>query len=73
MRIDYYSSLKNKDKVCYDIKLMLANGIKLEDPYSMMEGWGCDITELPNDAKAAWSDVTSCLIDTPSIYTKESV
>ena len=70
MGTEYYSLLTNEDKVRYDGKLMLANGIKLEDPYSMTEGWSNDITKLPN---VAWTDLTNFLIETPSIYTKEAV
>ena len=70
MGTEYYSLLTNEDKVRYDGKLMLANGIKLEDPYSMTEGWSNDITKLPN---VAWTDLINFLIETPSIYTKEAV
>ena len=34
MGSEYLSSLSNEDKVHYDRKLTLANGVKLDDPYS---------------------------------------
>ena len=70
MGTEYLFSLSNEDKVRYNDKLTLANGVKLEDPYAITTGWLADISKLPN---ITWSNVIKYLVDTPSEYTKEAV
>ena len=67
---EYMKQLSRNDQDRYKNKLTLADGTQLADPYTLDTGWEDDITRLPN---ITWRDVTSYLIDTPSVYTKESM
>ncbi|XP_065069708.1 uncharacterized protein LOC135694769 [Rhopilema esculentum] len=69
MASTYYEKLSVEDKKRYDEKLTLANGTKLEDPFTLESGWTDDITKLPN---VAWEGITKYLVESPSTFTNES-
>ena len=66
---DYFGSLTKDDAERYLQKLTLESGEKLPDPFTL-SGWEEDIKKLP---EITWRDVTEYLINTPSVYTKESM
>ncbi|XP_042886109.1 translation initiation factor IF-2-like [Penaeus japonicus] len=66
----YSESLSSEDKGEYFAKLTLETGERLPDPFVLKEGWTDDMSYLPS---LSWRDVTEYLIDSPSIYTKESM
>lgn len=67
----YYNSLSPSDKLSYAGKLTLVNGIRLNDPYALPAGeWINDEKKWP---KLQWPDIHSYLIDTPSVYSRESL
>lgn len=66
---DYCIALETKDKQHYLSKLTLSSGEKLPDPL-VLSDWSDDIRNLPN---ITWRDVTEYLIDSPSVFTKESM
>lgn len=70
MESDYMKKLSTDDYDRYKAKLTLADGTHLSDPFALSTGWEDDISKLPN---ITWRDVTEYLIDTPSVYTKESM
>ena len=66
----YFEELSVDDKMRYDEKLTLKNGVKLGDPYAMEDGWSDDITKLPD---LSWGEITKYLIETPGFYTNEAI
>nr|XP_047129777.1 uncharacterized protein LOC124809815 [Hydra vulgaris] len=71
MMSEYFKSLKLEEAIDYTKKLTLKNGEVLSDPFIIEpKEWSNDLNHLPN---ITWQDVTQYLIDTPSIYTKESI
>ncbi|XP_024859127.1 uncharacterized protein LOC112450070 [Kryptolebias marmoratus] len=67
----YYNSLSPSDKISYAAKLTLVNGIRLNDPYALHAGeWINDEKKWP---KIQWPDIHSYLIETPSVYSRESL
>ena len=65
----YYDSLGNADQLNYKAKLTLSNGTILSDPYTL-ENWVEDVSVIP---EIAFGDIYTYLIETPSVYTKESL
>ena len=65
----YYNSLSASDKIGYADKLTLVNGIRLNDPYALGE-WINDEKKWP---RLQWPDIHSYLIETPSLYSRESL
>ena len=61
----------NDDAQCYIKKLTLTTGECLPDPYTLVaEKREENINKFPD---ITWRDVTEYLIETPSLYTKESM
>ena len=54
----------------YLSKLTLTSGEQLPDPFALDGDWSDDISNLPD---LSWRDVTEYLLDTPSVFTKESI
>ena len=68
---EYLKSLEPNDAQCYNNKLTLTTGECLPDPYTLaVEEWEENINKFPD---ITWRDVTEYLIETPSLYTKESM
>ncbi|KAK0139216.1 hypothetical protein N1851_024143 [Merluccius polli] len=67
----YYNRLSASDKIGYADKLTLVNGIRLNDPYALGAGeWINDEKKWP---RLQWPDIHSYLIETPSLYSRESL
>lgn len=67
----YYHSLPNDAKNRYSTKLFYDAGTKsLPDPYVLTEKWSTDPNTWPD---LTFGDIYLYLIDTPSIFTKESM
>ncbi len=66
---DYCIALETKDKQHYLSKLTLSSGEKLPNPLALSD-WSDDIKNLPN---ITWRDATEYLIDSPSVFTEESM
>ncbi|CAC5369625.1 unnamed protein product [Mytilus coruscus] len=67
----YYHSLPNDTKNRYSTKLFYDAGTKsLPDPYVLTEKWSTDPNTWPD---LTFGDIYLYLIDTPSIFTKESM
>ncbi len=67
----YYNSLSPSDKISYAAKLALVNGIRLNDPYALDAGeWINDEKKWP---RLQWPDIHSYPIETPSLYSQESL
>lgn len=64
-----FNNLNDDDRKAYLKKLTLENNERLPDPYEI-ETWVEDINKFPI---ITWRDVTEYLIDSPSIYTKETM
>ncbi len=64
------SDLDSESRQQYFSKLKLKTGKQLPDPLAIKECWNNDISNLPN---LSWRDVTEYLIDSPSVFTKESL
>ena len=68
---EYLKSLEPNDAQYYIKKLTLMTGECLPDPYTLaVEEWEENINKFPD---ITWRDVTEYLIETPSLYTKESM
>ena len=68
---EYLKSLEPYDAQCYIKKLTLTTGECLPDPYTLVaEECEENINKFPD---ITWRDVTEYLIETPSLYTKESM
>ena len=67
---EYSATLSKEDFRRYQEKLKLTTGKQLTDPYLLKDKWSDDIASLP---EIAWRDVTEHLLDTPGMYTKESI
>ena len=67
---NYFESLNEDDRLAYRKKLLLESGKTLPNPYSLRNDWIQDVDALP---EVPWEDETHCLIETPSIYTKEKL
>ena len=68
---EYSKSLETNDVQCYIKKLTLKTGECLSDPYTLVaEDWEENINQFSD---ITWRDVTEYLIETPSLYTKESM
>ena len=63
-------TLRTDDYDRHQAKLTLADVAHLSDTFVLSTGWDYDISKLPN---ITWRDVTEYVIDTPSVYTTESV
>ncbi|CAC5420381.1 unnamed protein product [Mytilus coruscus] len=67
----YANSLSVEAKQRYSTKLLYNTGTKsLPDPYAIAEKWSSDPSTWPD---LTFGDIYLYLIDTPSIYTKESM
>ncbi|XP_021342823.1 uncharacterized protein LOC110443137 [Mizuhopecten yessoensis] len=67
----YATSLPTDAKLRYSTKLLYNNGTeKLPDPYALTEKWDPNPSTWPD---LTFGDIYLYLIDTPSIYTKESM
>jgi hypothetical protein len=68
------SHLDELSRARYIDKLRVAVGnneyVDLPDPYSLTVGWTCDVAAWPN---ITFGDVYAYLIDSPGVYTKESL
>jgi hypothetical protein len=67
---DYFKTLLDKDKQHYKSKLTLADNTQLPDPYTLTEDWKNDVLLMPD---ITYADIYNYLINTPSMYTKESL
>ena len=68
---EYLKRLEPNDAQCYIKKLTLTTGECLPDPYTLVaEKREENINKFPG---ITWRDVTEYLIETPSLYTKESM
>ncbi len=67
---NYTAHLDSESRKQYFSKLTLKTGKQLPDPLAIKECWNNDISNLPN---LSWRDVTEYLIDSPSVFTKESL
>ena len=68
---EYLKSLEPNDAQCYIKKLTLTAGECLCDPYTLVaEELEENINTFPD---ITWRKVTEYLIETPSLYTKESM
>ena len=68
---EYFKSLEPNDAQCYVKKLTLTTGECLPDQYTLVaEEWEENINKFPD---ITWRDVTEYLIETSSLYTKESM
>ena len=66
---EYLKSLEPNDTQCYIKKLTLTTGECLPDPYTLVaEEW--EEFKFPD---ITWRDVTEYLIETISLYTKQSM
>ena len=66
----HFEGLSEEDRVHYASKLTLSTREKLLNPFILTKDqWTSDIT-LPN---IGWRDVTEYLINTPSIFTNETM
>lgn len=65
----YVENLSPVDRDCYVNKITLETGVKLPDPYSLKE-WQFDMKKWP---ALQWPDIYNYLINSPSVYTKESL
>lgn len=71
MESDYFIKLSPANKKQYNEKLKTPKNKQLPDPYAAPSHClSSDITKLPD---ITWRDVTYYLIESPSIYTKESL
>ena len=67
----YAMSLEPDDREVYLNKLVLQNGQQLPDPYSLTTSWkSVSMQNVPNIISR---DVTEYLLNTPSLYTMESI
>lgn len=66
---EYYESLLEDDQKHYKLKLTLAHGSMLPDPYTLSD-WKDDVTLMPD---VSWIDIQNYLINTPSSFTSESL
>ena len=66
----YSANLSKEDFTRCREKLKLATGEQLPDPYTLKEKWTNDISNL---SEITLRDVTEYLLDTLSVYTKESI
>ena len=68
---EYLKSAETNDAQCYIKKLTLTAGECLPDTYTMVaEDWEENINRFPD---ITWRDFREYLIETPSLYTKESM
>ena len=68
---EYLTSLEPNDAQSYIKKLTLTTGECLPDPYTLVaEEWEENINKFSD---ITWHDGTEYLIETPSLYTKESM
>ena len=67
---EYVKNLTNSAKSRYLEKLTVAGKRTLPDPYSIRNGWTADLTDWPD---LTFGDIYTYLIETPGIYTKESL
>ena len=65
----YYESLDEESQLYYDRKLTTADGKKLLDPMSLKD-WKNNVASLPD---VNWPDIYNFLVNTPSVYTHESM
>eukprot|EP00112_Aurelia_sp_Birch-Aquarium-sp1_P020389 Seg5241.2 transcript_id=Seg5241.2/GoldUCD/mRNA.D3Y31 product="hypothetical protein" protein_id=Seg5241.2/GoldUCD/D3Y31 len=70
MASEYVERLEPEERKQYLSKLTLKSGEQLPDPFALECGWNDDISNLPD---LSWREVTEYLLDTPSVYTKESI
>ena len=67
----YTECLSPTDRECYLNKLTLRTGLQLPDPYSLPDNeWLQDMKTWPS---LQWPDIYMYLINSPSVYTKESL
>ena len=68
---EYLKSLEPNDVPCYIKKLTLTTRECLPDPFTLVaKEWEENINKFPD---ITWRDVTEYLIETPSLYTRESM
>ena len=67
----YFLQLSEEDKKDYKNKLTLANGTLLQDPFEVAS-W-TDIENSLSYPKVNYGDIYSYLVDTPSIFTRDSM
>ena len=67
---EYPANLIEEDFTRYRENLKLATGEQLPNPYTLKENRTNNISNLPEITGRA---VTEYLLDTPSVYTKESI
>eukprot|EP00112_Aurelia_sp_Birch-Aquarium-sp1_P018060 Seg4256.2 transcript_id=Seg4256.2/GoldUCD/mRNA.D3Y31 product="hypothetical protein" protein_id=Seg4256.2/GoldUCD/D3Y31 len=70
MTSEYVERLEPEERKQYLSKLTLKSGEQLPDPLALECGWNDNISNLPD---LSWRDVTEYLLDSPSVYTKESI
>ena len=70
MASEYVNRLEPAERKQHLSKLTLKSGQQLPDPFALDGDWSDGISNLPD---LSWRDVTEYLLDTPSVFTKESI
>lgn len=66
---EYFKSLDTENQIQYQKKLKLSDGTQLPDPLSLND-WKSDVRLLPD---IGWGDLNNYLINTPSVFTQQSL